>query len=226
MGIRKAGNILRIFILLVLTGLSIQNTLPESHPENVDEGGRQSHLFDLSHISGILSKDLLESFQNRVGEYLPIAQNNIVTFIDFSLPGTERRLWTIDMVTGTILFNTFVAHGRNSGINHAERFSNIPQSYQSSLGFYLTDIPYTGKHGNSLRLKGLERNLNDRAWDRAIVVHGADYVSDSFIKMNGRLGRSHGCPAVPLDVTDELIRVIKNGSLMFIYHPKYKQVKG
>jgi hypothetical protein len=223
---RQAGNILRILILLVLTGLSIQNTIPESHPEIANESGRQSYLFDLSHISGVLSKELLESFEKRISEFLPLTQNSIVTFIDFSLPGTAKRLWTIDLETGNVLFNTLVAHGRNSGNNHAEKFSNIPQSYQSSLGFYLTDSPYVGKHGNSLRLKGLETNLNDKAWDRAIVVHGADYVSDSFIKMHGRLGRSHGCPAVPLDVTDELIRVIKKGSLMFIYHPKYRQVRG
>jgi hypothetical protein len=155
-----------------------------------------------------------------------MASNKIITIIDFSLPSTARRLWTINMVTGEILFNTLVAHGKNTGQNIAEKFSNIPQSYQSSLGFYLTDQVYTGKHGHSLRLKGLEKNINDKAWERAIVIHGADYVSESFIKAHGRLGRSHGCPAIPPELTDDFIRTIKEGSLLFIYHPGYDQHAG
>ena len=155
-----------------------------------------------------------------------MAKSSIVTLIDFSLPSTAKRLWTINLETGEILFNSLVAHGRNTGNDVAQSFSNIPQSFQSSLGFYLTDHVYVGKHGNSLRLKGLEKNINDNAWKRAIVVHGADYVTESFIKQNGRLGRSQGCPAIPPEITEEFINTVKEGSLIFIYHPGYEKVKG
>lgn len=147
----------------------------------------------------------------------------MVTLIDFSLPSTVKRLWTINLQTGELLLNTYVAHGRNSGDNEARQFSNVPESYQSSLGFYLTDQVYVGKHGNSMRLRGLEKNINDKAWDRAIVVHGADYATDGFIRKYGRLGRSFGCPAIPPEVTDEFIQTVKDGSLLFIYHPRYEK---
>jgi hypothetical protein len=169
-----------------------------------------------------LNPDLVKSFEERLPEFLSFATNKIVTLIDFSLPSYKKRLWTLNLETGDILLNTFVAHGRNSGNETAEKFSNTPESYQSSLGFYLTDQPYSGKHGQSLRLKGLEKNLNDKAFERAIVIHGADYVSESFIEKHGRLGRSHGCPAIPEDLTTTFINKTKDGSLIFIYHPSYK----
>ena len=104
-----------------------------------------------------------------------------------------------------------------------EHFSNKPQSHQSSLGFYLTCNLYYGKHGKSLRLQGLEKGINDKAMERAIVIHGADYVSESFINAYGRLGRSHGCPAIPIDIVDDFINTVKDGALLFIYHPSYRK---
>jgi hypothetical protein len=145
-------------------------------------------------------------------------ENDILTIVDFSLPSTEERMWVIDMKTKTILLQSLVAHGRNSGDNVATRFSNVSESYQSSLGFYTTAEVYQGKHGFSLRLDGLEKGINDNARNRAVVIHGADYVSKSFIKQHGRLGRSQGCPAIPYEIHEKLINTIKNKSCLFIYH--------
>jgi hypothetical protein len=144
-------------------------------------------------------------------------KNEVLTVIDFTLPSTEKRLWIIDLDTQKILLNTVVSHGRNSGNLMAEKFSNRPESYQSSLGFYKTAETYHGKHGYSLRLDGLEKGFNDQARNRAIVIHGADYAREEVAKMSGRLGRSLGCPAVPSELSDEVIDLIKDGSLLFIY---------
>jgi hypothetical protein len=145
-------------------------------------------------------------------------ENDVLTIIDFSLSSSEERLWVINMKTKTILLQSLVAHGRNSGAAMATRFSNVSESYQSSLGFYTTAEVYQGKHGFSLRLDGMEKGINDNARNRAVVIHGADYVSKSFIKQHGRLGRSQGCPAVPYEVHETLINTIKNKSCLFIYH--------
>jgi hypothetical protein len=141
----------------------------------------------------------------------------LLTIIDFSLPSTERRLWIIDLSEKTILLNSVVAHGRNSGGLMASKFSNRPESFQSSLGFYKTGETYIGKHGYSLRLDGLEKGVNDQARNRAIVIHGADYANEAFAKTNGRLGRSLGCPALPSELSSEVIDLIKDGSLLFIF---------
>lgn len=146
-------------------------------------------------------------------------EKQIITVIDFSLPSSQKRMWIIDLDTHTLRTHTYVAHGRNSGSLYAESFSNRPESYQSSLGFYKTGATYHGKHGLSLRLEGMEPGINDKAFERAIVMHGADYVSEEFINANGRLGRSHGCPAVPSHQRDAIINTLKNGTVMFIYHP-------
>lgn len=141
----------------------------------------------------------------------------LLTVIDFSLASTEKRLWVIDVEKKEILLNTVVSHGRNSGELMAKRFSNTPESFQSSLGFYKTAETYQGKHGYSLRLDGLEKGFNDLARARAIVIHGADYASEEFAKATGRLGRSLGCPALPTELSAKVIDLIKDGSLIFIY---------
>ena len=149
----------------------------------------------------------------------------VLTVIDFTLPSNQRRLWIIDMQQQKILLNTVVAHGRNSGLLHAEQFSNRPESNQSSLGFYKTAETYQGKHGYSLRLDGLEKGINDQARNRAIVLHGADYAKEEFSKSAGRLGRSLGCPAVPTELASSIIQLIKNGTLLFVYgkDPSYSE---
>ncbi len=146
-------------------------------------------------------------------------QKDILTLIDFSLSSAEKRLWIIDLKNNTILLQSFVAHGKNSGHEYASKFSNKPKSHQSSLGFYATGETYFGKHGYSMRLDGLEKGINDNARKRAIVIHSASYVSKDFIKKYSRLGRSLGCPALPKDESKEIIDLIKDKSCLFIYHP-------
>ena len=148
-----------------------------------------------------------------------IIQKDILTLIDFSLSSNTKRLWVIDLTTNTVLFQSLVAHGKNTGDEFASEFSNRNSSFQSSLGFYATGEIYQGKHGVSLRLDGLEKGVNDNARQRAVVIHGADYVSDSFIQNHKRLGRSQGCPAIPLELTNKIIQTIKNKSCLYIYHP-------
>ncbi|HEY0668174.1 MAG TPA: murein L,D-transpeptidase catalytic domain family protein [Sphingobacteriaceae bacterium] len=140
----------------------------------------------------------------------------ILSVVDFSKPSTEKRLWVIDLKAQKVLFNTFVAHGQGSGETIAKKFSDVINSFQSSVGFYSTAEVYTGKHGRSLKLDGLDAELNGSARERAIVVHGADYVSQDFINRTGRLGRSQGCPALPMDLFADVIDNIKGNTLLFI----------
>lgn len=149
-----------------------------------------------------------------------ISRPEVITIIDFSLPSDKERLWVLDLIHGKVLYHCLVSHGRNSGELMAENFSNIPGSYASSPGFYTTGETYTGKHGLSLALDGREMGINDKARTRAIVIHGANYVSADFIRKYGRLGRSFGCPAVPEELSKEIIQTIKGGSCLFIYVPK------
>lgn len=149
-----------------------------------------------------------------------IIKKNILTLIDFSLSSNVKRLWVIDLTTKTILIQSLVAHGRNTGEEFANSFSNNAQSFKSSIGFYATAEVYSGKHGLSLRLDGLEKGINDNARNRGVVMHAADYVSAIFIKNNKRLGRSQGCPSVPVALSKEIISMIKDKSCLFIYHSK------
>jgi L,D-transpeptidase catalytic domain len=148
-----------------------------------------------------------------------ISPKEILTIIDFKRSANEKRLWVIDLKNKKVLFHTLAAHGRNSGDEHAQFFSNTRNSNQSSLGFYVTGITYTGKHGTSLKLHGVEPGINDNAEARAIVMHGAEYVSESHIKKYGRLGRSFGCPAVPVELHEQLITALANKTCLFIYYP-------
>jgi hypothetical protein len=128
-------------------------------------------------------------------------------------------LWVIDVAEKKVLFNSLVAHGKNTGEEFAQKFSNIESSYQSSLGFYVTESSYNGSNGYSLKLIGMDEGYNDAALQRAIVMHGADYVSEDFIKSQKRLGRSWGCPAVPRELAQPIINTIKNNNCLFIYYP-------
>ncbi len=143
---------------------------------------------------------------------------NILTIIDFSQSSKNKRMYVIDLIKKALLFNTYVAHGRNTGDEYAEHFSNIPGTLQSSLGFYLTENMAVGsKVGLSLILKGMERGFNDKAREREIIIHGADYATEKFIQRNGRLGRSFGCPSLPPELIKPVAETIKGGSLLFIY---------
>lgn len=150
-------------------------------------------------------------------------QRHLLTVIDFSRSSNTKRLWIIDMDLQSVVYNTLVAHGRNSGDEFAQSFSNTNSSNMSSLGFYATGELYNGKHGQSLKLDGLENGLNSNARSRGVVMHAADYVSETFIKLHHRLGRSQGCPALPSGITKEVINLIKGKSCLFIYHPEYNR---
>jgi len=143
----------------------------------------------------------------------------VLSVIDFSLPSTQKRFFVIDMNSNSLLYHTYVSHGKNSGKLMAKNFSNRSSSYQSSLGFYTTGNTYIGKHGFSLRLIGKEKGINDKALQRGIVIHSADYASEQFARQQGYLGRSQGCPAVPEEIHKRLIQTIQNGSCLFIYSP-------
>jgi len=148
-----------------------------------------------------------------------------LTVIDYSKPSSERRLWVFDLKARELVYQELVAHGQGSGANMATDFSNEAETHRTSLGLFVTRDTYVGKNGYSLRLDGLDRGVNDRARERAIVMHGAPYVSESFVKANGRLGRSWGCPAVSAAVAREMIDRVKGGGLVFAYYPDAEWIR-
>lgn len=195
-----------------------------AEPADHTSAGSVETAADMSHAAlyekiGINDEIPYAAFEAAVTGYERITsrRKDILVLIDYTKPSTQERLYVIDMRNGKVLYKSLVAHGRGSGDNYAIRFSNTPDSHQSSLGFYLTLNTYEGKNGYSLRLDGLEPGINDKAYERAIVIHGADYCDRSFIKSAGRLGRSFGCPALPRDVSDAIIDTIKDGAVLFIY---------
>ncbi len=148
-----------------------------------------------------------------------VTSPSTLTVIDYSRPSTAERLWVYDLESRRLLYEELVAHGQGSGGNFARSFSNEPDTHQSSIGLFVTDAPYVGKNGYSLRLDGLEPGFNDQARARAIVMHGAPYVDAAVARSQGRLGRSWGCPAVREAVARDLIDRVKGGSLVFAYYP-------
>lgn len=151
-----------------------------------------------------------------------INKEGIITICDLSQSSKRKRLYLIDLNERKLLLNTYVAHGRNSGGEYAKRFSNRPESLQSSLGFYRTKKTYYGGHGLALTLSGLEPGFNDKAERRKIVIHGSQYIGDNYRRWGKYMGRSFGCPAVPMRQSKILINTIKDGSCLFIYHPNKK----
>jgi len=216
-----------LIVALILSGTFSSNFRVNSSPSNsVEELKLEDHVAEMviTHSSNaditLPQRDVLTY---GIKGYLKlksegeISEGKPLTVIDFTLPSSEKRMWIIDISAGEILHYGYVSHGRNSGELMAQKFSNVSSSYMSSLGFYLTGETYQGKHGYSLRLDGLERGFNDKARERAIVIHGADYANENFIKQTGRLGRSLGCPALPQEIAGDIINLIKENSLLFIY---------
>lgn len=172
---------------------------------NVEQQGLRYNVFEKA-MTGYLN---LRS-ENKLGD------KQLLTVIDFEKPSTEKRLWVIDLEQKQVLFNTLVAHGRNSGENLTNTFSNENESNMSSLGFYVTQNEYIGKHGRSLKLEGVDEGYNDNALARSVVMHGAEYVSEEFVRQNGRLGRSLGCPALPMDQYAEIIDEVGGKTCLFL----------
>jgi hypothetical protein len=154
-----------------------------------------------------------------------INADSIITIIDFEKSSSQKRLYVVDLKTKSVLFQTLVAHGKNSGKEYARSFSNEETSYKSSLGFYITRNTYEGSNGFSLRLEGTENGINNNAMERAIVMHGAGYASESTIYQLGFLGRSWGCPALPESLNKPIINKIKDGNMLFIYYPDQDYLK-
>ena len=176
---------------------------------HLSEIGLTRDIYNLA-IKGLRRLDIERKLQNL----------NIITIIDYSQSSNQKRLYVIDLKNQKLLFNTYVAHGRKTGQEFAKTFSNSDGSYQSSLGFYITQQTVIGSHtGFALSLSGVEKGINDNACRRAIIMHAADYVSESFIKKNGRLGRSLGCPALPPELNKPIIEAIKGGTCLFLYNP-------
>lgn len=175
---------------------------------------------ELYNTLGLIDEGIdLAAFEKACDGYEKIGnkQREVLTLIDFTKPSTDVRMFVIDMKQRKVLFKTHVAHGQNSGENYATSFSNRNGSHQSSLGFYLTGNTYIGKKGYSLKLNGLEAGINDNAFTRGVVIHAAAYANPSVIPGQGRLGRSHGCPALPEALNRPVIDAIKDGSVLFIY---------
>lgn len=209
---------------------SIQNNLPNNvksfiKTESNKESSTAEEIFSAISFASFnsLNPDVFYKaflgFENlkkagKLNEY-----SHLLTVCDFSLSSSEKRLWVIDLDQKKIVFNALVAHGKNTGEEFATEFSNTENSLQSSMGFFITETTYNGSNGYSLKLLGMDEGYNDAAMQRAIVMHGADYVSEDFIKTQKRLGRSWGCPAVPRDLAEPIINTIKGKNCLFIYYP-------
>lgn len=146
----------------------------------------------------------------------------VLTVCDFTQSSSSKRLYVIDVAHKKLLYNTYVSHGMNSGVEYATSFSNRANSFKSSLGFFVTSKTYVGRNGLSLKVQGLEKGFNDQASKRHIVLHGSDYITPQYLKDNGEMGRSLGCAAMPNLLSPKIIKTIKNGSCLFIYHPTVK----
>lgn len=188
---------------------TIYNTL------NLQQSGLSKEAFDFA----------WKGYQ-RLLERKMISHRNYLTICDFSQSSKRKRLYVIDVENNKLIINTYVAHGKNSGVEYATNFSNKPESLQSSLGFYVTSGTYIGKHGLSLRIDGVDPGYNDKAMERTIVIHGAAYVDDARVKDGIYMGRSWGCPAVPKKESTNIITTIKNGTCLFIYHPSRNYLLG
>lgn len=203
-------------------------TIPETNPHS--EIKSISGLYNIIHLEdyGLTRKafDFALKGYNFLLNKHKIINGEYLTICDFSQSSRNKRLYVIDLKNGRLLINTYVAHGRNSGGEYATRFSNRPESLESSLGFYITENTYFGEHGLSLKIKGVDKGFNDKAASRTIVLHGAAYAEKGFLSHNNFLGRSFGCPAVPASESTSIISIIKNGTCFFIYHPTEKYLNG
>ena len=208
--------LLFLFIPLNRAAVNTVANSPFTSSEPVSELAAGEQLFEEMELGGTVN---FIAFRQAVAGYYKIdnRKREVLTLIDFSRPSTAKRLFVFDMRERKVLFSSVVSHGKNSGDNYATSFSNEYGSYKSSLGFYLTESTYQGKNGYSLILNGLEKGINDRARERAIVMHGAAYADPSVVSRGGRLGRSFGCPAVPQKLSRPIIDAIKGGSVMYIY---------
>ena len=230
---RAARKILPFFAPLFLAQISSPATESMPKTENyannptldaIKFSNFEMSVYKLHEQMGLEKQGLrFEVFNKAVLGYLnlkhggQLSDKNLITIVDFDKPSTDKRLWIVDLDAKKVLYHTYVAHGNQTGDDIARAFSNINDSNMSSLGFYVTGNTYMGKHGLSLKLDGMDEGFNTNANMRNIVVHGAEYVSEDFIQQYGRLGRSQGCPALPMELHDEIITQIKDQTTLFLH---------
>jgi len=207
-----------ILLVLLNAGGATPAKVPASSESSEISISPEEVLFNELQLGGRLSFDVFTKAMKGVDVYHP--QKMVVAIADFSKASSEKRFFIIDIDSRKLVLNTFVAHGKNSGALMATVFSNKPQSFMSSPGFYfVNDVIQSPKHGEALLLDGLEKGINDNARKREIIIHGADYVCEDFIKNTGRLGRSYGCPAVPVAEMSKVKQYLAGGSLLYIFSP-------
>ena len=212
-------------LLLASNNFAEENFMTENVTENIQqpvEQKPQKIIVDVKSVYdslNIKNKIDYSIFQKAYLGYVQISNKNpgVLIIIDYTKPSNEERFYVLDLNNKKLVYSTRVAHSKNSGLEIPLEFSDDPNSYQSSLGFFVTLGEYNGAYGYSLRLKGLEENINANAEDRAIVIHGGDIVEDEYIKKFGFAGRSLGCPVLPNSLTREIIDFIKHGRVLFIY---------
>lgn len=206
-------------ILSLLSAAFFSTTTPPQTISTVDNVSQQ--LQHLSQKAPQLDRKVLKlalvAYKNAADK--GTVKKPVLTVIDYSLPSSKQRMWIFDLRKERLLYNTYVAHGMNSGMNTPHHFSNKVSSKETSLGTYVTRDTYMGSKGLSLNLQGLERGFNDNAFNRRVVIHGAWYVEPDFIKKTGRAGRSWGCPSIAKTLAKPVINTIKNGSVVFAYYP-------
>lgn len=203
-------------IILVIQLLAVLNGYTGNKFQDTGKSDIQM-LYQECGLKDVLTYDIFELAVSGQRKISGIKNDKILSIIDYSKPGNTERFYVIDMANRKVLYKTLVAHGKNSGENSAVSFSNDSGSLKSCLGFFLTNETYNGKNGYSLMLDGLEPGINDNSRMRSIVIHGAGYVSQDFINKYGRIGRSWGCPALPENISKEIIDTISKGSCLFIY---------
>lgn len=208
----------KLFLLLIWTSLAVSPFAFAHQSEKTTETKATKQLVEKTYkeaqLEGVIDFNL---FNDAFLAYKKTSDRKkpLLTIIDYSKPSTEKRFYVVDIDKKKLIFNTYVAHGVNSGKKTATKFSNVVNSRKTSLGTFLTDTTYYGSNGYSLRLDGLTSGVNDKARERYIVVHGADYANPSFIQKNGYLGRSWGCPALPQNLSRKIIDTIKGGSVIY-----------
>lgn len=210
-------NTIYTLISLVLLANSLTSSAPPLH-EDININTTMAHL---SKIAPTLNKQALKlalTAYHKASEAGSV-KRSVLTVIDYSLPSSKQRMWVFDMNRQRLLYNIYVAHGRNSGDVIPHHFSNLFSSKETSLGTFLTRDTYFGSKGYSLNLQGLEKGFNDNAYHRRVVIHGAWYMEPDFIKKSGRAGRSWGCPSIAQTLAKPVINAIKGGSVVFAYYP-------
>jgi hypothetical protein len=221
--------VLTLFILIYHTPQAFNSTNTSGSTKtlnNLSEKKWESYVSNLFQSLEGEKKNLKYEVFNKalVGYYNLKNQNklsdkNLLSVVDFSLPSNIKRLWIINLASGKVLYNSLVSHGKNTGTTMAKEFSNEAETHKSSLGFYVTGNTYYGKHDLSLKLIGMDPTFNCNALNRSIVMHGAKYVSEDWIRKYGMLGRSFGCPAIPVEISKEVINLLQQGTCLFLYYP-------